>query len=716
MKILNEINRIREIMGINSRLLTEATGTLVRLFRKALTGTAQTTDDVIKALKGSIGKSVIMKELGGMQGLTMRNIRTVDEVSEVIYEILSKHTDELILTEPKMLKEFLESSLGVKNVTDEIVDIVSGKFALDGRNIGLKTFREVLQAGSGVSSFVKGLLSGAGKSTKAKAEFIQEVMGSYGVRNIEDLEKFLRHIGIDDNGVNKIMKHLSNEGADLLPKEFMDMILGKAITKGDYEELAVKVFGESKEFRKFVKNQKIFTQKQIAALLGLSVDDPTLIRIYEALIQDKWIKKGLYYVNKKMSHKWWTIWTKKSDKEIVMNGWKFIFAYIPVVSLWNAYADKNLEREFISAYQKSPAGLSLSDEVYRKVMGNPAYVKDKGGLTNEEANKIASELKYYLTPTFGFNYSKENWIKWCKEFPIDCEKSACWKKNKGNLENIANWDLVDCVDGLSWDGKQFLGTNDGAVEDIYNDDIPTTLASSQVTYFYNKNHADGGDTLEGDLGNMTISLLPSYIIKNTFDLDFRKVDILKILDKKVFAYGIETEADIKQAYKKYGEMLQDYWPRFPRNLKAKECWCTKKVNNKYVPDYSSEPTIENCTDKTRCPGAKKEVWYTRYLGDVPFDMLGVYTYGCVELGYAIYSRGAISNCLKNMDPYAFNALWNGDGSPKEGENDVYSSEYDVNDAETLALDFVEIFGSEESRDALEKQIEELQQKIDEKKK
>ena len=96
-------------------------------------------------------------------------------------------------------------------------------------------------------------------------------------------------------------------------------------------------------------------------------------------------------------------------------------------------------------------------------------------------------------------------------------------------------------------------------------------------------------------------------------------------------------------------------------------------------------------------------------------MLGAYVTKCGELNYNIYSRGAINNCLDNMDPFGFNTIWTGSESPRNGEDDVYGSEYKIADAKTLTLDFVEIFGSEDGRDALEERIKELEKKVQEKK-
>ena len=195
---------------------------------------------------------------------------------------------------------------------------------------------------------------------------------------------------------------------------------------------------------------------------------------------------------------------------------------------------------------KGKAG--ITPKVYTDVMGSKEFVK-RGGLTNAEATEIAKRIN----------------------------------------TAIYEWGA--------------LASSDNKIKDIYNNEIDSILAASQVSYFYEKLPETSG-TLEKALNRLNIEITPKQ-----FNLpDFTIEDVVDILETKpwVDQVGVTTT-------KKFKEVLKKNWPRYRVTLNSND-------------------------------GGE---WHTRKTGPIDGLLLAALLEGCTD---------SEEDCLDNMTPEDFNAI------------------------------------------------------------
>lgn len=243
--------------------------------------------------------------------------------------------------------------------------------------------------------------------------------------------------------------------------------------------------------------------------------------------------------------------------------------------------------------KKAIAG--LTQQLYQKFSGQKEVVFDRGGLSDDEAKAIAKKLHGYLKsvsvvrdaaqlPEFAAKVEsyphKDVKIEYGTENigTEDEPKYEIISKKAESIEDIPNayrkefleWfqnTTRSSEEWFTWEAGKFIKTVTGVDDDNITDVIkmvPTVLAMSQVTWFYN--HIDDGKLMR-DLGLM-VNILP-YIGNAWNKYGKTKQDVFDLVEEKEWLIGSRAAGDdladvVKQ--------LKAFWPIYPIKLRneAKE--------------------------------------------------------------------------------------------------------------------------------------------------
>ena len=172
---------------------------------------------------------------------------------------------------------------------------------------------------------------------------------------------------------------------------------------------------------------------------------------------------------------------------------------------------------------------------------------------------------------------------------------------RGGLTDDKAKDIAERIHTAIYEWGAF-GSSDNDIKDIYNKEIKSILAASQVSYFYESLPETSG-TLEKALNRLNIEITP----KQFNLLDFTIEDVVDILKTKpwVDQEGVTTT-------KKFKEVLKKNWPRYRVTLNSND-------------------------------GGE---WHTRKTGPIDGLLLGNLLEGCTD---------SEEDCLDNMTPEDFNA-------------------------------------------------------------
>jgi hypothetical protein len=219
------------------------------------------------------------------------------------------------------------------------------------------------------------------------------------------------------------------------------------------------------------------------------------------------------------------------------------------------------EYQKLTANEKAIAG--LTEKFYQKFKGNEKIIFDSGGLSNKEAEAFAKKLYAYLQ---GWMFMRDlNEFNNIQEFIEKYPNKNDPNKTAETIDEIPNNSrekfLNDVVDAMSYDNvpdvgwfKYFTGVPDNQIINVIKQ-IPTVLAMSQVTYFYNKL---GDETLMSNLGLMNAKLIPglSTLLNLT---DGTKQDVFNVVADKEWLVGSQAADDdmIDVA-----DRLTQFWPEY----------------------------------------------------------------------------------------------------------------------------------------------------------
>jgi len=727
MKILSEIKRIKEIMGVKSNkpLLMEQAA-IVRLFRKFMTKAGTKASAAFKRALVQSGSGYKGFKLT-LQGFA-ENSKLSNEVLELLYEVLVRNpVGDNILKSPKLFNKYLKT-LGVV-MDDTTAGVIGNRILLDGSDMGLDVFKNVIRKQTKtMSQFVTDLFPTIGKKgasgiTGPKIKFLKTIFSEQNVLNQKELTTLLEKMGYTAKDAAENASKII-DGKMLDGKEF-DALFKKVVNNKGLEDSVMEFFGGDKGWKKFVKTQGVVSEKSLKELLG--TDDLITKLIYDKLMLDSWFKRYRNKVGNLLTKKWFRVpvgWGKGFD----MNFAKFIFGYIPFTVVYNNIYDWYNESEFKERLMDKTQ--ALDGELYATVVDNPGFFQRVSGISVEEAKVLAASLKIALTdqwmpweivPAKYKEYCKTgtNWEDECKECfgteeEMDKLSDEAMKLIGGKC--IAKW--FPDKSNIEFDASRWQGTDDATVIDIYENKIPNVLAASAVAYYYqrapigNKSHR-----LVDDLENMTTVLVPPLITRTIANIlsigglelaDIRTFDVLKLIDALPFIKGTEGKSN-KEQKKALEDAFLEFWPSMPTSLADTECYCTKLVNGKWVDDLDSTPSVENCNN---CEEANIETWYTRKLGPIPAPLTRMLILKCKEEGKNVLDATTLQSCINNTDPMDMNIMCVTTDDPDLTGLPIYSPEYNAANAEVMALDGIDVMFGTDAVDDTKNFLNRIKKKYD----
>jgi hypothetical protein len=200
-----------------------------------------------------------------------------------------------------------------------------------------------------------------------------------------------------------------------------------------------------------------------------------------------------------------------------------------------------------------------------------------------------------------------------------------------------------------------LASLDNQIKDIYNKEIKSILAASQVSYFYEKLPETSG-TLEKALNRLNIEITPKQ-----FNLpDFTIEDVVDILETKpwVDQEGVSTT-------NKFKEVLKKNWPRYRVTLNSHD-------------------------------GGE---WHTRKTGPIDGLLLGALLEGCTD---------SEEDCLDEMRPEDFNAIMSTVfQNPPVMYTETKPANTEAEDEETFFDSWVEVLDDESKASEIFKDVKNM---------
>jgi hypothetical protein len=165
----------------------------------------------------------------------------------------------------------------------------------------------------------------------------------------------------------------------------------------------------------------------------------------------------------------------------------------------------SITNAFLNQFGGTKAIAGLTKNFYEKFRGHKWMVHIKGGLTDDNAKKGAKLLKKYvrgwalirdwavesnfkdrLEEICGEDDQYKNGPEKIKGTVMGCTQEnqlRFWNKTVSEEGDIADWSPWASADDVGA-FKLVTGTNDAAIIGFYENYVPTILAASQITYFY----------------------------------------------------------------------------------------------------------------------------------------------------------------------------------------------------------------------------------------
>ena len=234
---------------------------------------------------------------------------------------------------------------------------------------------------------------------------------------------------------------------------------------------------------------------------------------------------------------------------------------------------------------KSEAG--LKPNFYLKLASAKTLLIDEGGLDDEQAQTIAGMLNNMLNFIFNMEtdmpklYSSFTAFTQTHEYtgiefaPSDFKDTTVETiyQDREIFKAFSDW-----VEGKIEDGsyaptaKYVTGVSDEGVQGVFKNMIPTVLASSQVTHWYDHGIHQSAGALKSDLDKLQpiIHWLPIPILVTTFGDGVQ--EILDILDNKQWMKSVtKAETSLKEIL----DVALSEWPTFPETLSGSTglLWC-----------------------------------------------------------------------------------------------------------------------------------------------
>ena len=522
-KVLTEVNRVLEIMGLDRSLLLEQG----RLMTRLLSYGARSADEWWIALQKSLRDDSIYKKFQGK--IPLNSVLADVDFTAVLELVLSK-TPNATKRRPKLMGPQLRG-LGL-DVTDEIAGKI-GKETVNTVKNPSKSLTLVLADITGESAEevtkktvkktaknsvdTKKLFSKLGKESTGEIAPLRkslEVLISGGQKNIpiEDIQKFLTDLKLPKTDVDAWIKALK-KGDDISEVADIKKIFNAALGNNNYRGDLLKTIEGNSTWQKWAQEAD-FNEKRIAKLLGLDVGDELATVFYNILKEKKWFKRWIAKQAKKgLASKIWGF------------VWKFLaFAGTVTVTLNWLFGSKYLKGD------KQKEG--IAPDMYKDIMTNKEMVVDEGGYTDKEAQEVAQLI-----------YNALN-------------ESEYYKNDEGKY--ITDLEVIKA-------GKPktlWIGSADVFILELY-EAIPTVLACSQVAYWYETNH--GPKSLKSVLeSGMLASMFINAALSRAWG-DLTLTDILIEIDTKNFCLTCQSD----NTQKGYRDRVKANWPQYQEDLEDK---------------------------------------------------------------------------------------------------------------------------------------------------
>ena len=501
--------------------------------------------------------------------------------------------EEMQALEAQIIKDASEkgaSKVKVDDVVDDVVDDIVPKKTKTDLDVTIPTGLKTEKWYESMWTFTKSIFYNPLTKSfgRTRQQAIRRFLKANGVDTPADLQKFLKTLKSEDptklvgrftpEEITKFVVAAIQKG-DPIPPAVVDDMMGIFLRSGKGFPPAKNSFSEyltSVALRRAAKanGKSGLTEAQLRMLIGdVNYADNILIKLNNELISPT--VGGFLRAIIPGKH-----WIPKSKLGKVL-----LWGSFTMMSIYSLILNMTIE---LMGTKKAIAG--LTQQLYQKFSGQKEVIFDRGGLSDDEAKAIAKKLHGYLKsvslvrdaaqlPEFEEKVKsyphKDVEIKYGTENigTEDEPKFEIISKRAESIEDIPNeyrkefltWfsgNTTTSADVLTWEAGKFVKTVSGVDDDNITDVVkmvPTVLAMSQVTWFYNQ--IDDGKLMK-DL-DLMVNILP-YIGNAWNKYGKTKQDVFDLVEKKEWLIGSEAAGDdladvITQ--------LKAFWPIYPLQLK-----------------------------------------------------------------------------------------------------------------------------------------------------
>tara|TARA_R110000824_G_scaffold5142_1_gene23873 strand:+ start:3022 stop:5037 length:2016 start_codon:yes stop_codon:yes gene_type:complete len=607
--LLTEIQRIKEVMGMAALPLITENALIIKLIAKAgVKGMSKAGAKQLKKINniinGAVSNASLIKELKTKGLISNAEELLPDNLAAMPTKKQAAVVGKLLMTQANFVdafagkltsqvsgevNKFIDPKILASNV-DVLMNNLGVTFdASDLVKIGDEIFKgepNLIQLAirKGNKKFPKYFFTQGGFKLNAFQDFGRKAMQDMFDSRVfgkTDLKDFLSRLsdspvsGLDKATVKRITDAFSS-GKPITDVATQQKLINAILGDSDLMNEFFEIIRKNADLQKLVK-KKGFTAKNIKSILGSGVE---LTDEYVEMLT-KYLKEDSTWM--KIWKTFWKVifWTPTRLKwplSIFLLGygsltWTINQISESIVAHWGGAGDKGKPND------------ALSPAMYQSVMKYPYLAAELSGFVPSEAKAIAKELE-------------------------------------------------DALDG--WTLMLISGTFDKPFKVSY-DKIPTILAWSMVTHFYEK---DYGSSLKDDIGGMSVDLIPYPLRKMGKDkpwYDITKENVYKDIKLKPYATTLSTSADDKDMVAE----IAAKWPKYPKVLymddEEETTWYRLRSGD--IPakvlggllQSDCPDTLKEMSKKEKVEGSKKER-IVKYYKD-------------------------IKNCVESYNPQNFNASY-----------------------------------------------------------
>ena len=367
-QILSEINRAREIMGLNKLIITEQAA-LLKFFLKSFAKT--------KDVWTSLNRTVLKKYGKTAGAVPISKVSKADDMIEVLSYVMEK-TPTMVRNNGQSMKgKFFGAGI---DMTEQQAGRL-GKAWTESNDAFVITIKSM--GGPVKISKISNVLIKSGTKASGLQKPMIEALGKTvgkNIKNTDDLANLLAEVGMNADKIKSIIRNIEEFGTVGTGKN-LEEIFQAVIQSPNYQQAMIKSLKESPDFRRMWK--KGMTQADLGNLIGRSADDPLTTTIFKDFSEPKWL-----FTNKTLPRPLKWVYNKGAKLKDVLWHTKFgryLFYYVVGTLGMNYFLDQKW-----LVYGKKKA--ALTPDLYNSVEDNPNFLKKFGGYTDAEALAIAEKL------------------------------------------------------------------------------------------------------------------------------------------------------------------------------------------------------------------------------------------------------------------------------------------------------------------------------------